>query len=111
MWFLDDGRNKWAGELVIFLPEPENLYDVRAVAIKRLKDGAHLGYLLRADQHINTKGQVQFGRICETGAFTTGGGENHYAKVPYTAYTVYKTLCPNDDTWKDESQPQKQGEG
>jgi hypothetical protein len=32
----------------------------------------------------------------------------------YTAsftYTVYKHLCPNDGTWKDKSQRQKQGEG
>jgi hypothetical protein len=28
----------------------------------------------------------------------------------YTVYTVYKTLCPNDKTWKDGSQLQKQGE-
>jgi hypothetical protein len=32
----------------------------------------------------------------------------------YTAsstYTDNKALCPNADTWKDKSQPQRQGEG
>lgn len=58
------------GELVMFLPEPENNYDTNAVAIKRMLDGAHLGYLPRTDQHIYTKGQIQFGRISDCGGFT-----------------------------------------
>jgi hypothetical protein len=28
---------------------------------------------------------------------------NITASSTYTVYTVYKTLCPNDDTWKDKS--------
>jgi hypothetical protein len=32
------------------------------------------------------------------------------ASSTYTVYTVYKTLCPNGDTWKDKSQLQKQGD-
>jgi hypothetical protein len=35
---------------------------------------------------------------------------NYTASFIYTVYTVYKTLCPNGDTWKDKSQPQRQGE-
>lgn len=54
----------------MFLPEPENNYDTNAVAIKRMLDGAHLGYLPRTDQHIYTKGQIQFGRISDCGGFT-----------------------------------------
>jgi hypothetical protein len=30
--------------------------------------------------------------------------------VTYTVYTVYRSLCPNGDTWKGKSQPHKQGE-
>jgi hypothetical protein len=29
------------------------------------------------------------------------------ASFTYTVYTVYKTLCPNADAWKDKSQLQK----
>jgi hypothetical protein len=36
---------------------------------------------------------------------------NNSASFTYTAYTIYKTLCPNDDIWKGESQPQQQKEG
>jgi hypothetical protein len=36
--------------------------------------------------------------------------KTYTASFTYTVYTVYKTLCPNDDTWKDKSQLQKQGE-
>jgi hypothetical protein len=35
---------------------------------------------------------------------------NYTASYIFTGYTVYKTLCPNADTWEDKSQPQKQGE-
>jgi hypothetical protein len=32
---------------------------------------------------------------------------NYKASSTYTVYTAYKTLCPNDDTWKGKSQLQK----
>jgi len=32
------------------------------------------------------------------------------ASFVYTAYTLYKTLCPNGDTWRGKGQPQKQGD-
>jgi hypothetical protein len=35
---------------------------------------------------------------------------NYIASSTYIVYTVYKTLCPNGDTWKDKSQLQMQGE-
>jgi hypothetical protein len=34
---------------------------------------------------------------------------NCTASSTYTAYTVYKTLCSNNYSWKGRSQPQKQG--
>jgi hypothetical protein len=36
--------------------------------------------------------------------------KSYTASCTYTVYTVYKTLCPYGDTWKDKSQLQKQGE-
>jgi hypothetical protein len=43
--------------------------------------------------------------------FLMPGERNYAVSFIYTAYKVYKTLCPNDDTWKDKSQTQRQGTG
>jgi hypothetical protein len=37
--------------------------------------------------------------------------KNYTASYIFTAYTIYKPLSPNADTWKDTSQAQKQGKG
>jgi hypothetical protein len=34
---------------------------------------------------------------------------NYTASYTCTVYKVFKILCPEDNTWKDRSQPQKQG--
>ena len=81
----------FVGELVMFLPEPQNPYDSNAVAIVRLRDhGSHLGYLPRVDQHLYVKGQIQFGRISECGSWTLGGT---YSQREETAFArVLATL-------------------
>jgi len=43
--------------------------------------------------------------------FRVPGKRTRIASSTYTAYTLYKTLCPDGDTWKGKSQPQKEGEG
>jgi len=40
---------------------------------------------------------------------SAGTFENCIASSTYTAYTLYRTVCTNGDTWKDKSQAQKQG--
>jgi hypothetical protein len=53
-------------------------------------------------------GLQQYVLQISTAQYSTIQGDT--ASVTYTVYTVYKTLCPNGNTWKDKSQPQKQGE-
>jgi hypothetical protein len=90
----------------MLIPEPENIKDKGAVAIKRL-DGTSLGYVPIVDQGQLHEGQVYFGRVCKAGKFEDKGVTIHYARVSPTSCDLFSPNRSNQDDRSSASQRYK----